>query len=288
MLALIPKFMVETHRLGSGPVPRFDFAGAGLFAIGLSLLLYGLIEAAPHGWSSAAVVPSLVLGVVCAIAFVRVEKRVAAPMVNLSLFHDAGFSAGNLAKVFAYLSFSANGILLPFYLYRSLNMPPSEVGLALTLFPVGMLVSSLVVGPLSDRIGTRILAPVGVLGQFVAAIMLAVIQPEQGFCIAAAAMLLAGIGIGTFIAPNDSAILNVTPPDRIGVANGIMGVSRSIGLMLGQAVAAGILSAQLIVNNGAFLPSLHQTYIVIAILTTFGVVLAAVRGRIPAFGHVVH
>ena len=205
MLAMIPRFMVETHRPGSGPLPRFDFAGAGLFAVGLTALLYGLIEAAQHGWTSPVVLPSLAFGVVCAVAFVWVENRVAAPMINLSLFHDAGFSAGNLAKVFAYLTFSANGILLPFYLYRSLNMAPSEVGLALTLFPIGMLVSSLVIGPLSDRIGTRILAPLGVLLQLVAAIMLAAIQPEQGFIVAAAAMLLGGVGIGTFIAPNDSA-----------------------------------------------------------------------------------
>ena len=278
MLALIPRYMAETHRPGGGPRPRFDFAGAGLFAAGLGLLLYGLIEAAGRGWTSPAVPPALAFGVLCAVLFVVVERRTAAPMVDLGMFASAGFSAGNAAKVCAYLAFSANGILMPFYLYRALGLGPADVGLALTLFPAGMFLSSLVAGPLSDRVGTRLLAPFGVLVQTAAALGLAFVPPAGGVPLAALGMLGGGLGIGTFIAPNDSAILSVTPPARLGVANGIMGVSRQLGLILGQAAAGGVLTARLAANGGEFLPSFHETYLVVAALTALGVVLSAVRG----------
>jgi hypothetical protein len=58
-----------------------------------------------------------------------------------------------------------------------------------------------------------------------------------------------------------------------------MGVSRSLGILLGQAVAAGVLSARLAASGGAFLPSFHAAYAVVAVLTAFGIGLAAVRDR---------
>lgn len=279
MLALVPRFLVEPPGKAHAASRRFDLVGAGLFAGGLGLLLYGLIEAAQLGWNSPLVVVPIVIGLACGALFVWVEARTDEPMVDLNLFRSLGFSAGNAAKICAYLSFSANGFLLPFYLYRGLGWTPARVGLSLTIFPVGMLVSSLVFGPLSDRIGTRLLACAGVALLVVAAVDLTIISPAFGFAEAALAMALGGIGVGAFIAPNDSAILSVTPPGRLGVANGIMGVSRSLGLLLGQAIGGGVLSARLAANANAFLPSFHQTYAVVALLTAAGIALAAVRDR---------
>jgi MFS family permease len=193
------------------------------------------------------------------------------------MFASPTFSAGNLAKVCGYFPFSASGFLLPFYLDRALALPPAAAGAFLTPLPIGMLVSSLVSGPLSDRVGTRMLAPAGLAIQTVGCLLLAFATPEQGLAPVVAAPLLAGIGIGTFIAPNDSAILSATPPGKLGVANGIMGVSRTLGLLLGTSTAGTLLSARLVANAGAFLPSFQQVYWVVAVVTALGIGLAAVR-----------
>ncbi len=278
ILVLVPRFLVEPPRLAARRSQhRFDLVGACLFAAGLSLLLFGLTNAADSGLDTIATTLPLLSGFAMLCAFVWVELRVPEPMIDLGLFRHAGFSAGNLAKVAAYLGFSASGFLLPFYLYQALGQGPAEVGLSLTIMPVGMLASSLLVGPLSDRIGTRVLAPLGVFLLVLAAVLLALIRPEQGFAMVAVAMALAGIGVGSFIAPNDSAILSVTPPERLGVANGVMGVSRTLGLLLGQAIGGSLLASQLIASHGDFVSSFHQTYLVVGVLTAFGIGLAAVR-----------
>jgi MFS family permease len=199
-------------------------------------------------------------------------------MVDLRLFRSRGFAAGNLAKVVAYLAFGAHTFLLPFYMYRALGLTPETLGWTLTPLPIGMLVASLTFGPLSDRIGTRLLAAAGLLVVACSAVLLAGVQPEQGLTPAVVSMALAGLGIGAFIAPNDSAILAVTPRGKVGVANGIMGVSRSLGLALGQSVAAGLLAAGLAAGGEpALVPSFHRVYLVVALLGLLGAGLASVR-----------
>ena len=279
MLLMLPRFMVEPPRERSQQT--FDFAGAGLFGVGIAALLYALTESYRLGWGSLPVAGSLLLAAACAVLFIYVERRIAQPMIDLSMFASPTFSAGNFAKVCGYFPFAANNFLLPFYLDRALGLPPAAAGAFLTPLPVGMLASSLLSGPLSDRVGTRLLAPAGLAIQAIACLLLAFASPDQGLLPAIVAPLLAGIGIGTFIAPNDSAILSATPPGRLGVANGIMGVSRTLGLLLGTSAAATLLSARLVANAGAFLPSFHQVYWVVTAVTVVGIYFAAVRDAPP-------
>ncbi len=277
MLAMIPRFMIEPRR--ARPHQTFDFLGAALFGTGSAALLYALTESYALGWDSPPVAGSLIVATACTILFVLVEQRVQQPMVDLRLFRSSTFSAGNAAKVFGYFPFAANGFLLPFYLERGLGLAPAATGALLTPLPAGMLLSSLIAGPLSDRVGTRLLAPAGLAMQALACLLLTQVTPEQGAAPALLAMGVAGLGIGTFIAPNDSSILSATPRERLGVANGIMGVSRTLGLLLGVSAAAGLLSARLVANGNAFLPSFHQVYWVVLAVTCLGVGLAAVRDR---------
>ncbi|CAA9269681.1 MAG: Uncharacterized MFS-type transporter [uncultured Chloroflexi bacterium] len=277
MLAMIPRFMIEPPRERSRQA--FDFLGAGLFGAGIAALLYSLTESYRLGWTSPPVAGGLAAAAVCAVLFVVTERRVRQPMIDLGMFANLTFSAGNLAKVSGYLPFAANGFLLPFYLTQGLGLSPAAVGAFMTPLPIGMLVSSLVAGPLSDRVGTRLLGPAGLAIQALACLLMALVSPEHGPWPAAVAMLLAGVGIGTFIAPNDSAILSATPPGRLGVANGIMGLARTLGLLLGVSVGGTLLSARLLANDGDFLPSFRQVYWVITAVTAAGIWLAAVRDR---------
>ncbi len=279
-LVLLPLVLRSMHEEGQHRAgERFDLPGALLFAGAVAPVMLVLSQGRALGWLSPPVLAAVALGLASLAAFIAVERRTAQPMVRLDLFGSRGFSAGNLAKVSAYFGFSATTFLLPFYWDRELGLPPDRLGLALTAFPIGMLLGSVGAGPLSDRIGTRLLAPGGLLLMVAAALAQTRVSGEMGVLPVLAAAWLAGLGVGAFIAPNDSAILAVTPPDRIGVANGIMGVSRSLGLLFGQAVAAELLTVRLAANGGAFLPSYHQVFLLVTAVILTGIPLAAVRDR---------
>lgn len=276
ILALVPKFMKEPVR-DRPKSHQFDFAGAIVFALAVAPMMYALTKASEYGLFSPIVIGCFLLSLVSAFTFVKIEQRVPEPMVSLSMFSNWSFSAGNLAKVCGYFGFASNSFMLPFYWDRALGLPATELGLVLTAFPIGMLIGSVVFGPLSDRVGTRVLATAGMVLLALAAASQTIVQPEMGVVPVMAAALLAGIGTGAFIAPNDSSILSVVPRDRLGVANGVMSISRTLGMLFGSAVAAGLLSARLVANNGAFVPSYHQVFLVVIVVTVLGAFLASVR-----------
>lgn len=277
ILALIPRFMFEPDR--PRRAQRFDFIGSGFFAIGVATLLFAFSEGYDQGWTSPIILGCLSCFVVCAVAFVATELHHRQPMVDLAIFRNKTFSAGNAAKLFAYLPFTSHSFLLPFYLEKGAGLTPATVGLWLTPLPIAMICSSLFFGPLSDKIGARKLAPAGCFAQGLAALLMTQVSPARGFALLAVAMVLAGAGIGAFIAPNDSSILSATPSDKLGVANGIMGISRQLGIVMGYSVAAGLLSARLVANGGEFTPSFHQVYILVAGVAFCGIFFAAVRQK---------
>lgn len=283
MVAAVPFAMKEPPREPGSP--RFDLAGAVLFGVGVAAFLYSLTQASVAGWTSPIVLGSQAVAVACGVLFVRVENRVESPMIDLRMFRSRTFTAGNLAKVAGYLPFAAHGFLLPFYLKEVLGLPPTGVGSILVALPAGMFAASLVSGPLSDRIGTRVLAPAGLALQAVGCVVLAVATADQGVWAPVVGTLLGGIGIGAFIAPNDSAILAASPRDRIGVANGILGVSRTAGLLLGVAIGGAGLSARVAAHDGSFLDGFHDVYWLVTVVAIAGVAIATVRDRAAETPH---
>jgi len=279
ILALVPRWMFEPRR--ERRRQQFDFTGAALFTLGVAALMFAITEGHDLGWTSPLILGCFTCFVGCAAGFLYAESHAAQPMINLAMFGNWTFSAGNIAKVFAYLPFSAHSFLLPFYLEQAMGFTPATVGLSLTPMPVGMIATSLLAGPLSDRIGTRKLAPAGCAVQLVAAVLLTQVRPEGGIGLLVAAQLLAGLGMGAFIAPNDSSILSVTPRDRIGVTNGIMAISRQLGILSGYSVAGGLLAARLAVNGGQFVPSFHQVYVVVSAIALLSIYFSAARARAP-------
>jgi EmrB/QacA subfamily drug resistance transporter len=280
LLPLSAVIMVEMKRPRAGQT--FDIAGALFFAGALAPLMYALTIGQRTGWTAPITLACLGISLACIAAFIFTERRVREPMVHLELFRSRGFSAGNLSKVCAYFGFSASTFLLPFYWARVLELPPATMGLTLTAFPAGMLTGSLISGPLSDRIGTRLLAPAGLMLLVIACLLQTGVTAELGVWPVMAAAALAGFGAGAFIAPNDSAILAITPKSQLGVANGIMGVSRTLGALLGQSLAAGLLTARLVAREGDFVTSYHDVFAIVALVTFLGVGLSATRDRVSA------
>jgi EmrB/QacA subfamily drug resistance transporter len=275
ILLMVPRVMVEPPR--ELRRQTFDFAGAILFAGALAPLMFALTQGHDLGWTSPPVLACLSVSAASLAAFIATELRIGQPMLELDMFRSLSFSAGNLAKVCGYFGFSATIFLLPFYWDRALQLPPARLGLALTAFPTGLLVGSMVFGTLSDRIGTRLLAPGGLVVLAGASVIQMWMTSDMGVWPVLVAATLAGLGVGAFIAPNDSAILAVTPKERLGVANGVMGVSRSLGSLFGQAAAAGLLTARLAAHDGDFLSSYHEVFALVVLVTLLGAGLAAVR-----------
>lgn len=223
----------------------FDFAGALLFASGIMSLLSGLAFGEDLGWGSAPILALFGLAAVILVAFILVELRVKYPMIDMSLFKNPLYTAGNLAGFISFVSMFFATMLLPFYLADVRGYGPEQIGIVMLAFPLAMIVTSPVSGWLSDRIGPVILTMAGMAVGSAGLVLLSRIGLTDGTASIAARLALLGLGSGLFQSPNNSAIMGSVPPQKSGVTSGIIATVRNVGMMVGAAASASVFTARL-------------------------------------------
>jgi MFS family permease len=243
---------------------RVDWWGNITFAVGLSAILIGVTSGLqPHGthtmgWTNPAVIAALAGGTALLIAFVLIEANIAEPMIQLGLFKIRAFAAGNVAGFLASIARGGlqfvliiwlQGIWLPLHGY-DFSDTPLWAGIYLLPLTAAFLVSGPAAGILSDRFGARGFATAGMLvfgASFVGLMLLPVDFPYWAFALL---IVVNGVGVGMFGAPNSSAIMGSVPPAQRGAASGI----RSTFQNSGTALSIGVFFSLMIAGLASTLP----------------------------------
>ena len=224
----------------AGSTARFDLLGAALFFAGLLSLLLALNRGHAWGWAAPATLALLLAAVVVLGAFVAVERRRVEPMLDLSLFRSPVFSGSVFSATMTYVAQNAVLFLLPFYLVQARGLPPDRTGLVLMAQPVVMAVTAPLAGTLSDRLGSRGPTVLGLLVLTGGILLLSRLGPATPLWHVAGAMAVCGLGFGAFVAPNNSRLLGAAPPNRRGIASGVLAAARNVGMMLGVGIAGAV------------------------------------------------
>lgn len=262
----------------------FDWTGAALFLTGLVALMLGLNQGHAWGWDSPGTLGLIAGAVVVLAVFVALERRLRAPMLDLSLFRHVTFSAATTSALLNYICIYSLVFLLPFYLLQARGLNPSQAGLLLTAQPVVMMVAAPLSGTLSDRIGSRWPAMVGMGVLSTGLLLLSRLGPSTPFSHVAVGLAVCGLGTGVFIAPNNSALLGAAPRHRQGIASGVLATSRYVGMVLGVGLAGAILTTMLAGHSEpdsteALVRAVDRGFLVAAALAALGVLAAGVRAR---------
>jgi MFS transporter, DHA2 family, multidrug resistance protein len=139
-----------------------DLPGALLSITGLFALLYGIIEAPTHSLGDAHILLTLGAAVVLLAGFVIWERHTTTPLLNLTIFRNPAISAAIVALTLASLGMTGGLFFLTQYLQLALNYTPMGAGLSFTPFVLGLLVTSVGLSPLLDRlIGTKLTVSAG-------------------------------------------------------------------------------------------------------------------------------
>jgi MFS family permease len=222
---------------------RIDVAGVVLFAGSMLSWTWALIRGPVQGWTSIAVLPWLVSGVVLGAAFIRVEQCRAQPMLDLRLFRIPAL-VGAVIAMFAYAAaVQVMASLLPLLLQNVRGDSVLRAGVHMLPFALAMLLLPF----LGRRLGAywdsgKILAlglGVAVLGNL--SIALSLWQHSGPGLLVAMAVL--GSGGGLLNGETQKAIMSVIPPDRAGMASGISTTARFSGILIGFATLGAVLSS---------------------------------------------
>jgi EmrB/QacA subfamily drug resistance transporter len=257
---------------------KFDLPGAAIFLAGLTLLLLGLNKGAEWGWSSIFVWGPLLFAGILVWIFIRVERRSPAPMLDLSLFHIPLFSASVANAILNYICVYSITFLMPFYLIQGRGFNPAQAGLLLTVQPIMMAISAPISGALSDQVGSRIPGMIGMSLLGVGLFLLSRLGPASEIWLALLGLAVAGIGTGTFISPNTSALMGSAPRARQGIASGVQAAARNFGMVLGIGLAGAIFTTHLARNTTAsFYAGIELGLLLAAGVALAGMVVSAIK-----------
>ncbi|MFE4104950.1 MFS transporter [Almyronema epifaneia] len=230
---------------------RFDWLGALLLTGVLIAFSVGMTEGQEQGFDQLLPWALLVITVVGLLLFLWVETKTPNPIVDLALFRNQYFSLSLLAGVLVFIVIAGTIFILPFYLELVLGYRPRHVGLLLAVSPVlGGLVAPLS-GYLSDRLGSRPISLMGLGLMTVGSLLISTFGAELtdwGYIWRVAPF---GVGLGMFQSPNNSAIMGEAPPERIGIASGLLSLSRTLGQTTGLSLMATLFALVTLAHTDA-------------------------------------
>jgi EmrB/QacA subfamily drug resistance transporter len=238
---MVLRFVPGSHPAGG---QRFDLAGAITLLVGLVALLIALTVGQQSGFGQPRVLGLMALSLAVVALFVAIEARSPQPMIDLRLFRNTLFDVNLVTGFITFVCMSGTVILLPFYLEDVRGYAPQAVGFLLAVVPISVGVTAPLSGSLSDRVGTRPMTVVGLISLvagFAAVSSLKVDTSTFGYLIR---FLPVGIGLGLFQSPNNSAVMGAVPRSRLGVASGLLSVTRTLGQTTGIAAMSALWSGR--------------------------------------------
>lgn len=260
----------------------FDIPGALTLFISLISLLLALSEGQEKGWDSSFIILLFVSSVVFFTIFVNIEIRAKQPIIDLRHFRNRQFAAANISALISFMAMFSVILLMPFLLLNELNYLPEKAGLVFMSVPLVMSVVSPVSGWLSDRTNSYVLSSIGIGIATLSILSLGYLNGDSSFMDVALRLSFLGLGMGLFQPPNNNIIMGSLPKEQLGIAAGVLGTMRNMGMVIGVAVSGAVFSNRYVFygnNENSFLPAFHDTFVVSAIICGIAVVVSLVRTR---------
>lgn len=176
-------------------------------------------------------------------AFARRQRRIAEPLLDLSLFRNPRFSAASAAVMVLFFALFGFLFLSTQYLQFVLGFSPSEAGIRVLPYAGAMIVFASLSGRLVLGVGTRRVVTLGMLLFAAGLAVAATIGADTGYGRLAAAYVIMGAGMGLAGAPATESIMNALPAARANIGSAVNDTTRELGGALGVAVVGSVTSA---------------------------------------------
>ena len=229
---------------------QFDWTGSLSLAACLLTLMLFLTFGQGAGYRSPTMLGLFALSVLAFALFMRTERRVPDPLINLAIFRNGQFSLNLSMRLISFIVLGGVYLLLPFYLTNMLQLEPVVVGLLLTTSWVSFGVASPVAGILSDRFGYRRIAGAGLVLMAFGCYAVSTLGVDTSLLGYVLRVSVLGLGMGMFQSPNNSAVMGSVPRERLGIASGINVIARTLGRTSGIAALGALWASRVTAHAG--------------------------------------
>jgi EmrB/QacA subfamily drug resistance transporter len=222
----------------------YDVPGLLTWTTALFALVLGLFRGSDWGWSSGRIIGLFAAAAVLFAAFVAIELRSQAPMLDIRLFRVPTFTGAQITAFAMSSGMFAQFLFLPLYLESVLGYSAVKAGAIFLPLSLTSFVVAPIAGRLSTRIPVRILLGGGLAVIGLALLLMHGITLGSTWTTLLAGFIVGGIGIGLVNAPLASTSVSVVEPRRAGMASGINNTFRQVGIATGIAALGAIFQSQ--------------------------------------------
>ena len=267
----------DRQRMKTGKV---DFDYMGTLILALTLAAYALAMTTGRGHYGKLNVVLLLIAIFGAILFVWTERKVATPLIRLSVFHSQVWSKALIMNVLVSTVMMATLVIGPFYLSSALGLSQASVGMVMSIGPVVSILSGVPAGRIVDHWGARLSVIIGLILMAVGSFMLSAFSGIFGIAGYIVAIAILTPGYQLFQAANSTSVMTDVLPGQQGVMSGLLNLSRNLGLITGASVMGAVFFLASGVNEmisagaEAILIGMRITFAVAGILVVFALAIA--------------
>jgi EmrB/QacA subfamily drug resistance transporter len=222
---------------------KVDVPGIAAITAGLAAVVLALVEGNAWGWGSARIVSLLAVAAVSLVAFVVIEQRSAAPMLNFNFFRSRTFLGSNLVAFIVSFAMLAQFFFLALYMQNILHYSPLQTGVRFLPATVIIIITGPLAGRLTDRIGPRLPMSAGLVVVALALFIQSRLTIHSGYALLLPGFILMGLGMGLTMSPMSTAAMNSVDRTKAGAASGVLSMSRMVGGTFGVAVLGALVVA---------------------------------------------
>lgn len=225
-------------------VPPLDLPGLAVSVAALGTLVWTIIEAPEHGWTSATTLGGFAVAAALVLLFIVVERAADHPMLDVTLFLDRRFSAACGAVTIAFFALFGFIFLITQFFQFLRDYSALDTGVRILPVAISIAVASVAGGQLAPRVGTKAVVGTGLamLGASFLGVSAIGVDVDYATTIVPL-MVLMGLGLGLITTPATESIMQVLPPARAGVGSAVNDATRELGGTLGVAVVGSLFSS---------------------------------------------
>lgn len=223
---------------------RFDVTGVILLALGMLILVFGVVKGETWGWGSAATLGCLVLGVLVLAGFGLFETRHRNPLLPMRLFRNPALSIGTVIVTLNFFVLLGVIFLLMLYLQNARGFSSVMTGVYTLPLSLASVVSPPIGARMTERFGPRLTMPLGMAFQAAASFSLLGVGVHSSYHVLWPGFVLLGLGVGMVMSASSEAIVGNAPVKDAGVAGGLQTTALQLGGALGTSVLASILATK--------------------------------------------
>ncbi|MFM7364810.1 MAG: MFS transporter [Cuspidothrix sp.] len=221
---------------------KFNIMGTIVLTFMLTCFILGITLLEEKGYNIHIIVVLLSLSVVFLGIFLFIESRTLNPILDWKIFKSLDLSLGLGLRFIGNFVIAGVIFILPFFFEWVEQYPSNKTGFFLAIPPIIIVLAAPIAGMLSDRFGSRIISLIGLVLMAIGCLLISTFNTELTIINYMMAIIPYGLGIGMFQSPNNSAIMGAAPQDSLGIASGLLSLSRILGQTLGVPLVGGIFS----------------------------------------------